>query len=273
MRRMPRYQRREYVNSTERRRRLLIAADLVTVSTGYLARCVEELGRRSVVIPNSINTEQQRVAAETMATRRRHDGLRIAYLSGSATHQRDFAECERALLAVMDRHDDVRFRLVGYLDLGPGWQRYGSRVEHINLLSPADMLRCLGEVDINLAPLERGNPFCEGKSELKFFEAALVGVPTVASATETFVAAIEDGVTGLVVRSDDEWECALELLITDASRRCAVGNAARAKALTQYGLAAIGKRAVAALGLLPPPPEAADGAGPQRWAPPSIPSA
>ncbi len=256
VRRMPRHQRRAYIRAVERRRKLLIAADLVTVSTGYLATRVADLGRPSIVIPNSINAEQQRVAAETMAAPRRHAGLRIAYLSGSATHQRDFAECEPALLAVMDRHDDLRFRLVGLLDLGPRWQRYGSRVEHIGLLSPTDMLRCLGEVDINLAPLELGNPFCEGKSELKFFEAALVGVPTVASATQTFAAAIEDGVTGFVVRGDDEWERALDLLISDAGRRCAIGNAARARALTQYGLSAIGKLAVAALGLRLSPVEA-----------------
>jgi glycosyltransferase involved in cell wall biosynthesis len=262
VRRMPRHQRREYIRATERRRKLLLVADLVTVSTGYLARRVEQLGRPSVVIPNSINTEQQRVAAQMMAAPRRRDGLRIAYLSGSATHQRDFAECEPALLAVMDRHEGVRFRLVGYLDLGPRWQRYGSRVERIGLLSPADMLRCLGEVDINLAPLELGNPFCEGKSELKFFEAALVGVPTVASATETFAAAIEDGATGFVVRSDDEWERALELLISDAGRRCAIGEGARARALARYGLAAIAKRAVAALGLETPPVEAAGAARP-----------
>ncbi len=261
VRRMPRHQYREYIRATERRRKLMIAADLVTVSTGYLARRVVELGRPSAVIPNSINTEQQRVAAETMAAPRRHDGLRIAYLSGSATHQRDFAECEPALLAVMDRHEDVHFRLVGHLDLGPQWQRYGSRVEHIGLLSPADMLRSLGEVDINLAPLELGNPFCEGKSELKFFEAALVGVPTVASATETFAAAIEDGITGFVARSGDEWERALELLISDADRRRAIGEAARARALARYSLSAIAPRAVAALGLRPPPVEAADAGG------------
>lgn len=260
--RMGRYDRRSFVAAMARRRALLLAADLVTVSTAYLARTVEKLGRPSVVIPNSINGEQRRVAAQIASSgRRRHGGVRIAYLSGSATHQKDFAECEVALLAAMARHPEVRFRLVGYLELGLRWERYRDRVERIGFLPPVDLLRCLGEIDINLAPLELGNPFCEGKSELKFFEAALVGVPTVASATETFAAAIEDGVTGFVARSDQEWERALELLIGDAGRRRAIGEAAKACALARYGLSAIGPQAVAALGLRPLPTAAADAGG------------
>ena len=128
VRRMNRRDRSSFVESVERRRRLMLAADLVTVSTAYLARTVNRLGRPSEVIPNSINGEQQRVAAEIAAAGpRRHDGVRIAYFSGSATHQRDFAECEGALLKVMAGHPQVRFRLVGYLDLGPHWERYRER--------------------------------------------------------------------------------------------------------------------------------------------------
>ncbi len=262
VRRMSRHDRRSFVESTARRRTLLLAADLVTVSTTYLARTVESLGQPSAVIPNSINGEQQRVAAEIAAAGpRRHDGVRIAYLSGTPTHQRDFAECEAALLAVLARHKRVRFRLVGYLDLGPQWERYCDRVERVGFLPAADMLRCLGEIDINLAPLELGNPFCEGKSELKFFEAALVGVPTVASATETLAAAIEDGVSGFVVHDTVEWQKALELLVTSESRRKAMGEVAKARALARYSLSAIGPRAVAALGLRPPPTGAADAGG------------
>src|SRR5260370_25537512 len=82
VRRMNRDDRRSFVESMARRRRLLLAADLVTVSTAYLASTVERLGRPSVVIPNSINGEQQRVAAEMAAARPPpHAGGPVAYLS------------------------------------------------------------------------------------------------------------------------------------------------------------------------------------------------
>ena len=89
--------------------------------------------------------------------------------------------------------------------------------------------RAIAETDINLAPLEPGNPFCEAKSELKFFEAAIVGVPTIASATEPFAAAIEDGVSGLLATDTQGWRRALDLLVTSEDRRRAIGAiAARA---------------------------------------------
>ena len=44
----------------------------------------------------------------------------------------------------------------------------------------------LAQVDINLAPLEPGNVFCRAKSEIKFVEAAALGIPTVASVIDPF---------------------------------------------------------------------------------------
>jgi len=154
LQRMGSYERAAFVRGMARTRRLLSCADLVTVSTAPLAEHVARLGRPSAVVANSINGEQLRVADEIAARRRRpHDGVLIAYLSGTRTHQRDFAECEAALLALMAEHPEVRFRLVGYLDLGPQWGCCRDRVERIGFLPPSDMLRCLAEADINLAPL------------------------------------------------------------------------------------------------------------------------
>ena len=149
---------------------------------------------------------------------------------------------------IMERHPGS-LSLVGYPVLGPEWDRYRDRIERIGFLGARIWLRCIAETDINPALLELGNPFCEGKSGLKFCEAALVRVPTVASATETFSAAVEDGISGFLARDAAEWRRAIELLIASESRRKAMGEAARAAALAHFSLAAVTPRAIAALRL------------------------
>jgi glycosyltransferase involved in cell wall biosynthesis len=64
-----------------------------------------------------------------------------------------------------------------------------------------DQLSC----DLIIAPLEVGNPFCEAKSELKFFEAALAGCPVIASATRTFSEASEDGSLAELATTSEQW--------------------------------------------------------------------
>jgi glycosyltransferase involved in cell wall biosynthesis len=248
--RMSAYERNAQIAAMGRRGRMMRACDFVTVSTAPLARAVEGFGCRAVVVPNSLNREQLEVADRIAAAPpRRGEHIVIAYLSGSRTHQRDFMECETALLDIMERHPRVRFRLVGYLDLAPVWDKYRERIERVDFLSQNDLLHCIAETDINLAPLEPGNPFCEAKSELKFFEAGLIGVPTIASATEPFAAAIEDGISGLLARDEAEWRAALDLLVSSEARRKAIGEAARRRALDLFGPAAVIPREIAALGL------------------------
>jgi glycosyltransferase involved in cell wall biosynthesis len=258
LRGMGRHQRRRFIAAIARQRQLLLECDLVTVSTAPLARAAAALGRPSAVIPNSLNREQLRIAEQIAAAGRPADGfIRIGYFSGTRTHQRDFAMCEEALLEIMERHRELRFRLVGHLDLGPHWQRHQGRVERIGFLPPPELLRAIAGTDINLAPLELGNPFCEAKSELKFFEAAIVGVPTIASATEPFAAAIEDGVSGLLAADAQGWRRALDLLVSSDERRRAIGAAAKQRVLARFGPAAVTPLAIDALGLPAPANSAA----------------
>ncbi|HVB15947.1 MAG TPA: glycosyltransferase family 4 protein [Stellaceae bacterium] len=244
------HQRRRFVAALERRRRLMLACDLVTASTAPIARAAAALGRPSAVIPNTLNAAQLRLAAAIAgAPRAACDRVRIGYFSGSRTHRRDFAECEAALFEVMERHDETDLRIVGPLDLGPQWQGFGERIERIGLMSPEQLLRAIADTDINLAPLELGNPFTEGKSELKFFEAAAVGVPTVASPTVPFAAAIEHGVSGFLARDRDEWFAVLEALVVSAQLRRALGEAAKLRALARYGPAVATRATIEALAL------------------------
>jgi hypothetical protein len=92
----------------------------------------------------------------------------------------------------------------------------------------------VAQIDINLAPLELDNPFCQAKSEIKYTEAALVGVPTVASPTEAFVHAIHDGEDGFLAATADEWRQALTRLIEQPALRGQVGEAARRAVYAAY---------------------------------------
>jgi glycosyltransferase involved in cell wall biosynthesis len=177
--------------------------------------------------------------------------IRIGYFSGSKTHQVDFQACEKALLITMEKFPETIFRLVGHLDLGNQWGKFAHRVERLTFMPPKDMLQALSECDINIAPLEVGNPFCEAKSALKYFEAAIVGVPTIASATEPFCVAIRDGDNGFIASTSDEWEARLAELIGDRDRRTAMGAVAKNDALANHSLKTLAECALQAYQIEP----------------------
>ena len=94
----------------------------------------------------------------------------------------------------------------------------------------------IARFDINLAPLEVGNPFVEAKSELKFFEAAICDVPTIASPSGPHKRAIQHGENGLLASTADEWARALAQLVADEQLRKRIGREAhrRVSAFRSY---------------------------------------
>ncbi len=76
-----------------------------------------------------------------------------------------------------------------------------------------DLPEKLAKLDINIAPLVMNNPFGKSKSEIKYVEAGLVRVPTIASPTEAFKFAIQSGVNGILAADEEEWSDALAMLV------------------------------------------------------------
>jgi glycosyltransferase involved in cell wall biosynthesis len=227
----------EYLADLVRYRDLLLRCDRVTTSTAFLAGRVETLGKSASVIPNTLNETQIETARRLLVEggKQPRHSITIGYFSGTATHNHDFAQCEDALIAILRRHAHVGILIVGPLELSDRWRAYENRISRLPFLPYIEMLSALAGVDINIAPLEIGNPYCEGKSQLKIFEAGLLEVPTVASRTASYAEAIEDGVDGFLVTNPGDWERALEHLICSADTRLRSGNRARQRALTQFG--------------------------------------
>ena len=245
-------QRKQYRAGVEMYRRFIMSCDHVTVTTDFLRRKIAEFGIPASVVRNTVNAKQKTKALSLIANRKPvSEIVRIGYFSGSLTHRKDFEVCAAALKAIMRVHGNVIFQLVGLLHLDESWNEFRDRIERFNFLPYLDMLEALSECDVNLAPLVEGNPFCEGKSELKYFEAAIVEVPTIASRTEPFAASIVDGSTGLLASNEGEWQAALEELISSPEQRKIIGKAARLSVLNEFDYVSAAVAARGAYGLSP----------------------
>ncbi len=219
-------------------RQSLLAADCALVSTPPLAAAAEKLGKPAAVWPNGISFRMIE-EARRLATRPAPEAcsIRIGYASGAPTHQKDFAQIAGPLAAVLAERPGVSLTIVGYLDLAefPELTKHAARIETRPAVPHRDLGAEYARFDINLAPLEVGNPFCEAKSELKYFEAALLQVPTVAAATAPYAAAIESGNNGFLARNEAEWRRCLFTLIDDPDTRRRMGRAAYWHSLVRFG--------------------------------------
>ncbi len=222
----------------------MTAADFCTATTDELAWHMRRHGQPVLVIPNGFD-EATRQNSRRARRAWQPDGLRrLGYAGGTRTHQRDFALIAGAVARVLRARPDCRLVLfrshldgLPVLDPAeyPALADLGGQIEWRQTVPHARLPEEMARFDVNLAPLEVGNPFCEAKSELKYFEAALVDCPTVASPTGPFRRAIADGRTGCLAGSEDAWHDALAALLDDAALRRRIGRAAYLDVLWRFG--------------------------------------
>ena len=192
----------------------------VTVTTPALAAQVEVvLGKPVKVVPNFLNEVQLAVSRgiyEAKVDRgfAPEEPLYLGYFSGTPSHAKDFEVVVEALSHVLDREPRVRVRVAGFLDsAAPFSRRYGSRVDRQPFREFASLQKLIGSTGVNLVPLQ-ASVFSDCKSELKYYEAAIVGTVSVVSPTTTYQAVIENGRNGLLA-GPHEWEAQLMGLVED----------------------------------------------------------
>jgi glycosyltransferase involved in cell wall biosynthesis len=217
---------------------LLRLCDGVIVTNAFLAERVRDfVGLPTAVVPNFMNRAQLRISERILAAKRqsgyRRDGaIHLGYFSGSRTHSRDFELVEDALVQLLDTDSRVVLRLVGEIDLTAHLRQYEQRIQVFPLEDPVNLQRLIGEVEINLAPLQ-DNPFTNCKSELKFFEAAAVGTLTLASPVFAFREAINHGRTGYLAPAH-RWPSVLTEALQNLDCYADIAEAAAAEVHARY---------------------------------------
>lgn len=235
--------REQWMMTINRYATTLSRCDAAILSTESLRKHAESLGKPGYVLPNGIGNfmlaASDRVLGYGSCKLSEFDGqIRMGYASGSPTHQKDFSEIAPVIYRLLERYDNIILIIIGHLRLNefPMLNQYRDRIEMRSRVDHMELFREYSRFDINLAPLQSDNPFCECKSQLKYHEAALVEVPTVASATQPYIDSIEHGVTGFIASTEDDWMEYLNCLITDNKRRATIGKKAREHVIKTFGV-------------------------------------
>jgi glycosyltransferase involved in cell wall biosynthesis len=207
--------------------------DSVITTTDFLADQIREVtGKHCDVVPNFLNQEQL-AASAAISKDLDPNTVTLGYFSGSASHQRDFEVAVPNLADFLGADERHRLTIAGYLDLPPALERFTDRVSRLPFMSPVDLQGAIATVDANLVPLQ-DSAFTASKSELKYFEAAIVGTPTIASPTPPYSSAILDGETGIIAR-DNNWRDAIaRFLALSSEERASLGDRAKIDAEAKF---------------------------------------
>ncbi len=114
------------------------------------------------------------------------DQFMMGYFSGTGTHFYDFMEITDDIFEFMECHQDVLLKIVGYMRIPEKLIKYitQGRIIILPFMDCCSLQKEIAEVDVNLIPLV-DNEFTNCKSEIKYFESAMVG--TISCMTPTYV--------------------------------------------------------------------------------------
>jgi glycosyltransferase involved in cell wall biosynthesis len=196
---------------------VLRLCDRVITTNEYLASRIRACSSKNVhIVPNFINCEQLGysllITAAKRASKFARDGrIHLGYFSGSPSHDKDFELISDSLARLLDEDPRLHIRVVGYLNVKGPVVRHQERIERAPMHDFINLQHLIGSTEINLVPLQ-DNTFTNCKSELKFFEAGIVGTNTIASPVFAYRQVINDGVNGLLA-GPCEWESKLRFAV------------------------------------------------------------
>jgi glycosyltransferase involved in cell wall biosynthesis len=227
--------------------------DGAITTNAYLAERISSFVRIPVaVVPNFINREQLDLSERIYAAKRamklgQQELIHFGYFSGSPSHNRDFAIVAPALQALLEENPKLGVVVAGYIKADAGFKRFGKRVKSFPFHDFVNLQRLVSTVEFNLMPLQH-NAFTNSKSELKYFESAIVGTLSIASPSYTYSRAIQHGQNGYLAQGH-QWERCIKQALAEIGNYAEMAERAYVDARTKYAWFNQRKTILNALGL------------------------
>ena len=213
-------------------------ADQICCSTEYIQNALLHLSLPTMLRYNKLPASY---ASDYESVKKRINGImdrkiNILYMSGTATHGKDFEICQGALLKLAQNYPH-KFNLIllGQVQLSicSMMKYFGVNVKHVERLSYEEMHSFIAKQDICLVPLE-STYFNHSKSNIKFIESGVHGVPVIASPVDQFKRAISHSINGWLCSDPGEWYDQLVSLVDSKTHIVSVSLMAYKTSLKSY---------------------------------------
>ena len=213
--------------------KLMALCDAFITSTTNLKNELLKLGKPVYLNRNLASKELISISEQAIGISKKDDlKVKIGYFSGSITHNENFNLIMPAILQILKEFPQTELHLVGHLTIPDEMKSYQKQLVSHDFLDWTALPALVAEMDINLAPLV-DTVFNRAKSEIKWLEAALVGVPTIASDLGSFSEAIKQEQTGILV-ADELWYEKLKDLVSDKTQSKDLGSQAKSQVMMEY---------------------------------------
>ena len=188
--------------------------DYLLGSTPCIASLAEQYGKTSLFFRNCLLQKHLKLYGKLYMNRHMFSKKRIGYFAGSNTHDDDLAYILPVLEDLFERDSEVELLLMGFLEENDFTQKYSRRIIKQPFGSYEDYLNELCSCKVIVAPIAKINNFSNAKSNVKYIEAAAVGVPVISSPTAEMIFSIDHNTTGWLPSTLEEWAQSLDMALS-----------------------------------------------------------
>ncbi|HEY3316802.1 MAG TPA: glycosyltransferase [Coriobacteriia bacterium] len=199
---------------------LMRRADVITTTTPALAKQLRRFNDNVRILPNMLPGENWQVERERPEG---YDKVALGW-AGSIARKRDLEIVKHVIPQILEQYPQAEFLLAGH----PSNQIFPEhpRIRTVEPLPIERYAEVLVQFDVGLAPVVDSR-FNQAKSDLKFVEYGMVGIPTVASNVEAYTHSIVNGETGFLAKNDKDWLKYLRRLIESPELLAEMGRNAK----------------------------------------------
>jgi L-malate glycosyltransferase len=205
---------------------LMKKAGHIITCTPYLDKFVRQYNSNTTDISSTVDTEKRYRCVNDYTNKKE---IVIGW-SGSHSTIAHFLTIKNVLQKIQAKFPNVKIMVMG----GKNIVVEGLQIQSQEWKEEIE-ISTLQSFDIGIYPLPN-QEWVFGKSGLKAIQYMALGIPTVATAIGTNYRVIENGVSGFLVNTEDEWVEKLSLLIENPELRKLIGAEARKKVENEFSL-------------------------------------